>query len=207
MRRSSAIPLSKRPSMTCYRVLISTSVCYVGGQTGHLDSPSWPPNVRCMNTSHAPNRLRRQHYPQRVRGFLLAAQGHRCGICLGPLALLDAHLDHIIPLASGGADVQSNAQMVHPHCNLRKGRKTTFASITGQVPMPGRDRIAVWVAPQWRAPVRLTGRATRRGGPCGRRSSVTRIRPARARLPLGRSSAPACPPHAPPLPPGPRRRW
>lgn len=73
----------------------------------------------------------RNRWSLAVRSGLLGSQQHRCRICTGPLSLLDAHLDHVVPLARGGADVISNLQLVHMNCNLRKGTRTTI-----QVAMP-----------------------------------------------------------------------
>lgn len=58
---------------------------------------------------------------------ILAASGGLCGICGG---VVDAsnpkayHYDHIVPLARGGAHVQSNIQLAHAKCNMRKWAKS-----------------------------------------------------------------------------------
>jgi 5-methylcytosine-specific restriction endonuclease McrA len=44
-----------------------------------------------------------------------------CGICNEKLTDNNIHLDHIIPLAKGGAHVQSNVQPAHALCNCKKG--------------------------------------------------------------------------------------
>ena len=36
----------------------------------------------------------------------------------------DAHIDHILPLSRGGENVDDNAQLLCPYCNLSKGSKT-----------------------------------------------------------------------------------
>lgn len=46
-----------------------------------------------------------------------------CGICNKQLTDKYIHLDHIIPLAKGGAHVQTNIQPTHAICNCRKGTK------------------------------------------------------------------------------------
>lgn len=43
--------------------------------------------------------------------------------CHGDLTKLKNHLDHIIPLALGGANVDSNVQLLCATCNLQKGAK------------------------------------------------------------------------------------
>ncbi len=42
-----------------------------------------------------------------------------CGIDLNQ----KYHLDHILPLALGGMNVDSNIQLLSPRCNLKKGKK------------------------------------------------------------------------------------
>ncbi|MFZ0324738.1 MAG: HNH endonuclease [Actinomycetes bacterium] len=59
---------------------------------------------------------------------MLARDGYICGICtleirqdvdvLHPLALT---IDHIMPLAAGGADSVDNLQPAHRLCNVEKG--------------------------------------------------------------------------------------
>lgn len=66
------------------------------------------------------------------RAVVLDRDGWRCGICGGVIeaALTYPHpesasLDHIVPLASGGAHTYRNTQAAHLVCNLRKGTTTT----------------------------------------------------------------------------------
>ena len=73
--------------------------------------------------------------------------GHRCGYCLSPQALVMARLEieHIIPLAKGGSDDESNLWLACPLCNGHKSDKiAALDPDTGQVvPLfhPGRQ---VW---------------------------------------------------------------
>jgi len=46
----------------------------------------------------------------------------QCGICGGVIED-NYHIDHIIPLARGGSHTQSNLQLAHPICNLKKKDK------------------------------------------------------------------------------------
>lgn len=49
-------------------------------------------------------------------------QRGKCACCGKPLGN-DFHLDHIIPLALGGANADSNVQLLASTCNLKKGAK------------------------------------------------------------------------------------
>lgn len=53
-----------------------------------------------------------------------------CGICGDPIEGA-FHMDHIVPLALGGAHAWYNVQAAHPACNWRKK-----ASLEGQVALP-----------------------------------------------------------------------
>jgi 5-methylcytosine-specific restriction endonuclease McrA len=44
-----------------------------------------------------------------------------CGICSGALERVGAHLDHVVPLALGGAHKVDNLQWSHARCNIGKG--------------------------------------------------------------------------------------
>jgi 5-methylcytosine-specific restriction endonuclease McrA len=78
-------------------------------------------------------RRERRRYSPTLRFRLLVAQQHRCALCLGPMGFYDSHVDHVVPLARGGEDVESNLQLVHGYCNLRKGR--------GPEPTPDQERM------------------------------------------------------------------
>lgn len=53
---------------------------------------------------------------------LIKLQKGRCACCGGAL-FDDYHLDHIIPLALGGTNEDSNIQLLHAKCNLQKHAK------------------------------------------------------------------------------------
>jgi len=53
---------------------------------------------------------------------LYELQRGRCACCRQPLGA-DYHLDHIMPLALGGQNVDSNMQLLRAVCNLSKGAK------------------------------------------------------------------------------------
>ena len=54
---------------------------------------------------------------RRMRAGVLARDGHRCRYCGEPAA----HVDHVVPLARGGRDVESNLAASCAACNLAKG--------------------------------------------------------------------------------------
>lgn len=47
-----------------------------------------------------------------------------CGICCTPADPASWHLDHVVPLALGGAHTYANTQVSHPACNMRKGKSS-----------------------------------------------------------------------------------
>jgi len=54
---------------------------------------------------------------------LLSLQKSRCAICRTSLKKIGYHLDHVIPLARGGKNVDSNVQLTCPKCNHEKSSK------------------------------------------------------------------------------------
>ncbi len=56
-----------------------------------------------------------------------AAARNRCGYCLSPQHLVMARLEieHVIPIAKGGSDDESNLWLACPICNGHKSDKTT----------------------------------------------------------------------------------
>lgn len=54
---------------------------------------------------------------------LLSKQNSKCTCCGADLMQTGYHLDHIMPLALGGANDDSNVQLLTPKCNLSKGAK------------------------------------------------------------------------------------
>lgn len=55
--------------------------------------------------------------------YVAIRDGYICGICELPVHADDYHIDHIVPVSSGGQHVFFNLQVAHPQCNLRKGAK------------------------------------------------------------------------------------
>lgn len=54
---------------------------------------------------------------------LYAEQSGLCTCCHEPLNG-DFHIDHIVPISRGGANVDDNVQLLRARCNLRKGAMT-----------------------------------------------------------------------------------
>ena len=57
-----------------------------------------------------------------LKDKLMKLQKGKCACCGNPLGV-DFHIDHIIPLALGGENVDSNTQLLRKKCNLQKGVK------------------------------------------------------------------------------------
>ena len=58
-----------------------------------------------------------------VEKKLLSIQKNRCAVCRTSLKKTGFHIDHIIPLARGGENVDSNVQVTCPKCNHEKSAK------------------------------------------------------------------------------------
>ncbi|HEY1389706.1 MAG TPA: HNH endonuclease [Ktedonobacterales bacterium] len=69
----------------------------------------------------------RRAIPASVDRRIRAAANNRCGYCLSPQHLVMARLEieHIVPLAKGGTDEESNLWLACPICNSHKSDKTT----------------------------------------------------------------------------------
>jgi 5-methylcytosine-specific restriction endonuclease McrA len=66
---------------------------------------------------------------------LLKAQSYRCAYCRADLRKAKRHLDHIQPLALGGANDRTNLQWLCAPCNLSKGARDpiVFAQQMGRL--------------------------------------------------------------------------
>lgn len=56
---------------------------------------------------------------------LMQLQKGKCRACGKPLGE-DYHIDHIMPLAKGGPNVDSNCQLLHSRCNISKGARDPY---------------------------------------------------------------------------------
>jgi hypothetical protein len=68
----------------------------------------------------------RAYIPVETERRVRAAARNRCGYCLSPQHLVMARLEieHIIPIAKGGANHESNLWLSCPLCNRSKGDRT-----------------------------------------------------------------------------------
>lgn len=60
---------------------------------------------------------------QGISETLLLLQKYKCACCAANLRKVVVHLDHIVPLALGGRNDDSNVQLLCKRCNLSKGAK------------------------------------------------------------------------------------
>lgn len=86
------------------------------------------PEARAAHASRQQVRraAKRGNAGEYVDRLVVLARGlGRCGICLEPVEPADFHVDHVVPLAAGGAHTYANTQPAHPGCNLRKGARVS----------------------------------------------------------------------------------
>jgi hypothetical protein len=89
----------------------------------------------------------RAYIPIEIDRRVRAAAQNRCGYCLSPQHLVMARLEieHIIPLAKGGNNDESNLWLSCPICNRCKSDKTTgFDLETQQMTTLSNPRTQVW---------------------------------------------------------------
>lgn len=63
----------------------------------------------------------RVKFPKEVRELIFNSAQGRCALCGRKIGYYDMSLDHITPLAIGGADIVDNLQCTCKACNLFKG--------------------------------------------------------------------------------------
>lgn len=62
-----------------------------------------------------------KHEKMEIKNTLWDRDGQICYLCNESMSFREATIDHVIPLAKGGADDISNYKLTHPKCNLEKG--------------------------------------------------------------------------------------
>lgn len=58
-----------------------------------------------------------------ISSSLMAAQKGRCAVCGCSLKKSGHHLDHVVALSRGGANIDSNVQLLCPSCNCSKNAR------------------------------------------------------------------------------------
>lgn len=76
---------------------------------------------RWMIDTHARRARTRGRFTQQRVNQLKQDQGNKCVYC--PADLTKFHIDHIMPLALGGSNMDDNIQLLCPRCNLKKHAK------------------------------------------------------------------------------------
>lgn len=65
-----------------------------------------------------------RHSFSRARRVRLHARDFgRCGLCQQPVSVDEAHVDHIIAVALGGDNRDTNLRIAHPSCNREAGQR------------------------------------------------------------------------------------
>lgn len=91
--------------------------------------------------------MARRAIPAELARRVRESAGHRCGYCLNPQHLVMARLEieHIIPLARGGTDDETNLWLACPRCNAHKSDKTGAVDPeTGRITPLFNPRTQAW---------------------------------------------------------------
>lgn len=91
--------------------------------------------------------MRLSRIPADVAARVRTVARNRCGYCQSPQRLVMARLEieHIVPLAQGGSDDESNLWLACPLCNRHKSDKTTgLDPVTGARHPLFNPRTQVW---------------------------------------------------------------
>ncbi len=88
-------------------------------------------SIRSRNARRARIANTNGRLSKNIVSSLMMAQNGQCVYCRSKFGKY--HLDHIIPLALGGANIDSNVQLLCPSCNMSKGAKDPieFAQLKG----------------------------------------------------------------------------
>lgn len=89
----------------------------------------------------------REHIPSEVVRRVWATAASRCGYCRAPqhLVLVSLEIEHVIPLAAGGTNAETNLWLACPICNGHQSSKTTGTDpITGRAERLFHPRTQIW---------------------------------------------------------------
>lgn len=90
----------------------------------------WKSNNRLAVAGHKAKRPPESFKADKFCAVLLQRQGGVCVACRTPEG--PWHVDHVIPVCSGGGSGIENLQVLCAPCNLRKGRKSMSAFMCGR---------------------------------------------------------------------------
>lgn len=91
--------------------------------------------------------MARSYIPIEIERRVRKDAQNRCGYCLSPQRLVMARLEieHIIPIAKGGSNDESNLWLACPICNRYKSdRITNIDSETGEIVKLFNPRTQIW---------------------------------------------------------------
>jgi hypothetical protein len=91
--------------------------------------------------------MARSYIPIEIERRVRKDAQNRCGYCLSPQRLVMARLEieHIIPIAKGGSNDESNLWLACPICNRYKSDKiTNIDSETGEIVKLFNPRTQIW---------------------------------------------------------------
>ena len=89
--------------------------------------------------------MKRKHISSRVRQKIWEKYGGKCAYCGEPIPFKGMHVDHLIPLARGGADSDDNYMPACSKCNHYK-HTLTFDDFREQIGLlTGRLRERVYI--------------------------------------------------------------
>lgn len=92
------------------------------------------------------NVMKRKHISSRVRQKIWEKYGGKCAYCGEPIPFKGMHVDHLIPLARGGADSDDNYMPACPTCNHYKHTLTLddFREQIGLLTGRLRERVYIY---------------------------------------------------------------
>jgi 5-methylcytosine-specific restriction protein A len=99
--------------------------------------------------------MTRKHLSARARAAIFVTHGGVCHLCSGKIQVGEAwDVSHVIPLAAGGDDDESNMQPAHRHCH-RVHTAEVDAPLIAKVRRQYLKNIGAW--PKSRRPLRSQG--------------------------------------------------